>query len=184
MTETPGTPAPETGEDKTQEPPSVPPIAEFDWKKQARINEKDLKTAQKRVTELEAANATDLEKAVAKARTDAVAEISASVNARLVSAEARALAATEGFRNPALAVKAIDLSDITVNDSGDVDTAALKSALTELAKTEPYLLKSDDGPRKPAIDKAQGQTVGAVDEKAKGLAMAQKMFGNQTPPPA
>jgi hypothetical protein len=174
MTETPGIPAPETGGDPTLENPSEAPKPEFDWKKQARTNERDLKAAQKRLAEFEAANATDLEKAVAKARAEAVAEITASVNSRLISAEARALAAAEGFRNPALAVKAIDLADVAVTDSGEVDATALKSALAELAKAEPYLLKSDDGPRRPAPDKAQGQTVGKVSGAALGIEEARK----------
>lgn len=171
--ETPGTPAPETGTETPTDTPVDAPKAEFDWKKQARINEKDLKAAQKRLAEFEAANATDLEKAVAKARTDAITEVSASVNSRLVSAEARALAAAEGFRNPALAIKAIDLAGVTVSDAGDVDAAEIKNLLGELAKAEPYLLKSNDSPS-GFFDKAQGQQVGKVSGSAQGLAEAKK----------
>lgn len=174
MTETPGIAAPETGEDTTPETPIDTPKPEFDWKKQARTNERDLKAAQKRLAEFEAANATDLEKAVTKARAEAVAELTASVNSRLIAAEARALAAAEGFRNPVLAVKAIDLAEIAVTDSGDVDTAALKDLMAELAKAEPYLLKGDDGPRRPAVDKTQGQQVGRVSGAARGIEEARK----------
>jgi hypothetical protein len=174
MTETPDIPAPETGEESTVTTQDEAPKPEFDWKKQARTNERDLKAAQKRLAEFETANATDLEKAVAKARAEAITEVTASVNSRLVSAEARALAAAEGFRNPSLAVKAIDLGEVAVTDSGDVDATALTSLLAELAKAEPYLLKSDDGPRRPAPDKAQGQAVGRVSGAALGIEEARK----------
>lgn len=98
---------------------------------------------------------TDQEKAVEAARTEGKTEALTAANSRLVSAEARALAAEAKFRNPALAARAVDLKGVTVNDDGEVDAEAIKAKLKELSDADPYLI--DDG-KKPAAkpDKAQG----------------------------
>lgn len=116
----------------------------------------ELQKAAKRLQEIEAANATELEKAVAKARDEGRAEVQTTANARLVAAEARALAAEAKFRNPGLAIKAIDTSQVRVADDGTVDAGAIKDLLTELAKADPYLVDDGKLPR-PKPDDAQGR---------------------------
>lgn len=102
-----------------------------------------------------AANQTEHEKALTAARDEGKAEVRTAANTRLVSAEARALAAEQRFRNPSLAVRALDLKDVAVNDDGEPDKDAIKAKLKELSDADPYLL--DDG-KKPApkSDKSQG----------------------------
>ena len=69
--------------------------------------------------------------------------------------EARALAAEAKFRNPALAVRAIDLTGVKVGDDGEVDADAIKAKLKTLSDAEPYLV--DDGTKPaPKADPSQG----------------------------
>lgn len=115
----------------------------------------DLKAKASRLDQIEAANATDLEKAVKAARTEGETEATTRANTRLVKSEARALAAVAQFRDPADAVAFLDLSEVKVDDSGEVDVASVKRLLDGLAATKPYLLVApDDG--KPRGDVAQG----------------------------
>jgi hypothetical protein len=121
----------------------------------------DLRKAAKRLEEIEAANATDLEKAVKAAREEGRAEVLSAANQRTLNAEARALAAAAKFRNPVLAVRSIDLSGVKVSDDGSVDSNAISSLLTELAAAEPYLV--DTGPTtppRPTPDDAPGRPAG------------------------
>lgn len=119
------------------------------WKALARKHEGTAKAnseAAKRLAEIEESQKSEVEKAVAAARKEGESEATNRANARLVSAEARALAAEAKFRNPALAIRAIDLSAVKVGDDGEVDAAAIKAALEDLAKAEPYLI-DEEGPK-------------------------------------
>lgn len=135
-----------------------------------------------RADELEAATQSDTEKAVSAARREGAQEAIASANKRVVNAEARALAAEHGFRNPALAVRAIDLGDVKVTDDGTVDVDAIKASFAALATAEPYLLKADDAPRTPKPDPSQGGTgrPPANSDADRGLAEAARRFGKPT----
>lgn len=135
----------------------------------------ELKAAKARLDEIEAANATELEKAVAKARAEGAAEVQSKADQRLINAEARAIAAAEKFRNPGLAVKAIDLSGVKVGDDGTPDAKAIKELLSALAADEPYLI--DAGPQRPAVDPTQGRPVGTPSKAEEGRAEAQRRFG-------
>lgn len=109
----------------------------------------DLKAKAARLAEIEAANATETEKAVTKAREEGKAEVLTVANARLVNAEVRALAAAAKFRDPTDAIAQLSsrLGEVKVSDDGEVDGAAIKTLLDDLARTKPYLLDatSDDG---------------------------------------
>jgi hypothetical protein len=120
----------------------------------------ELKQAKVELDKIKEANASDLEKAIKQAREEGKAEVKAMSDSRLVAAEARALAAEARFRNPALAIRAIDTTDVKVSDDGTVDAATLKSLLDDLAKAEPYLI--DDGKIRPKPDDAQGRPPVAV----------------------
>jgi maltoporin len=138
-------------------------IAEAEkWKALARKHEEQAKAnrdAAKKLAEIEAANQSDLEKAVNAARAEGAAQATQAINSRLVSAEARALAAEAQFRNPATAVRLLDLSEVSVTDTGEVDTEAIKEALKRLGEDEPYLLASSED--KPAPAAQAGIGVGA-----------------------
>lgn len=136
----------------------------------------DLRAKAKRLEEIEAANATDLEKATAAARKEGESSATQAANKRLVNAEARALAAEARFRNPNLATKALDLSGVTVDDDGVIDASAIKALLADLAKDEPYLV--DDGKTgKPQPDPSQGLGGGAPSGADLGRAEAARRFG-------
>ncbi len=110
----------------------------------------DVKAKAKQFDDLQAANASEMEKAVKAARAEGAAEVAARANERLVGAEARALAAEMKFRNPATAVRLLDLSGVKVGEDGDVDSARVRSLLDTLGKTEPYLI--GDGRPKGDVD--------------------------------
>jgi hypothetical protein len=151
-TETPITDQPD---DKPQDKPDTGEkdwAAEAEkWKALARKHEGTAKAnadAAKRLAEIEDANASELEKAVKAARAEGETEATKRANARLIAAEARALAAEAKFRNPALAVKTVDLSGVTVGDDGEVDSVAIKAALEDLAQSDPYLV-GEEPPKPP-----------------------------------
>lgn len=100
----------------------------------------DLKAKAAKLEEIEAANATELEKAVKAARDEATTAERGRSAGILAAAEARAQAA-ERFKNPATAVKLLDLSTVPVDESGVVDATAVKAQLDALAASDDYLLK-------------------------------------------
>lgn len=102
-----------------------------------------------KLEELQNANASEQEKAIRQAREEGRKEVIETANQRLKTAEARAVAAEMRFRNPSLAVRTVDLAGVEVADDGSVDTDAIKAALDDLAKSEPYLI-DDDGSKPPA----------------------------------
>ena len=74
----------------------------------------------------------------------------AKANERILKAEIRAVAAGK-LADPADALRYLNLSDFTVGDDGEVDTASLAAAIGDLVKSKPYLA-------------AQGGTPGTVFE--------------------
>ncbi len=143
------------------------------WKALARKHEVDAKAgkaAASRLAEIEAANATDLEKAVKAARDEGRAEVQTAANARLISAEARAVAAELKFKNPALAIRSADLTAVTVNDDGEVDAAAVKSALEALAESDPYLVGEDSPKPPPSFGGGPRPAAPPTDPRAADLA--------------
>jgi hypothetical protein len=100
------------------------------WKKLSRDNETKAKAnaaAAKRLEEIEAANASETEKAVNAARKEGETVALERANTRLVRAEARAVAAELGFIDPADALGQIDLSEVTVDEDGEVDADAVQA---------------------------------------------------------
>lgn len=127
----------ETGDDKLPDDhPAV--VALRKANKEAERYRKEAADAAKRAQKLEEQNQTEAEKAIAAAKAEGAAEASTTANARLIRAEAVATAAGV-LRNPRLAPQLVDLSEITVDDDGEVDTKAIEKALADLVKAEPYL---------------------------------------------
>lgn len=143
---------------KTEAPAWTPPASQADLdriitERLAREKAKfadydDLKRKAAEHDKAAEAAKTEHEKAVEAARKEGMTEALKVANSRLVSAEARALAAEAQFQDPGDAVRLLDLSDVTVADDGTVDTEGIKTALAELAKTKPYLIR-DSGPKPP-----------------------------------
>jgi len=149
-------------------------------RKDAERRAKDGDTHRTKLEALEAASRSDLDKAVDAARKEGAQTVLTAANRRLVLAEARALAAEARFRSPQVAVRSLDLTDVTVAEDGTVDTGAITAALTRLAADEPYMV--DDGaPRTPRPDPSQGSGRTPVLTGAeKGIAEAQRRFGTKT----
>lgn len=89
-------------------------------------------------TERDNANLQPDEKALADARREAAAEATSKANTRIVRAEVKA-AAVGKVKNPALALKLIDMSGIDVDDDGEVDPDALQAAIADLLTEYPEL---------------------------------------------
>lgn len=119
----------------------------------------DIKAKAARFEEIEAQNATELEKAVKKAADEARADMSGQTNNRLVRAEVKAMAAALGFHNPAVAATQLAgaFAGIKVSDTGDVDEKAVKALVEQLAKDEPYLVKTDTGRPQPLLGQGHHQ---------------------------
>lgn len=144
----------------------------------ARREARENSEAAKRLKEIEDANASDLEKAVKAAREEGRAEVQSTANARLINAEARALAAEAKFRNPGLAIKAVDLSAVSVSDDGTVDVDSIRTALADLALADPYLVDDGKTPR-PKPDGTQGNPpVAVVSTAAPGMDRMREAYAN------
>lgn len=129
----------------------------------------DIKAKAARFDALEAESQTTLERERNKAKAEGATEVLAKANARLVSAEVRAQAAAARFRDPLDALAHLQVSgalrDVKVDDDGNVDGAAIKTALETLAKDKAYLLESA-APPPPPTPGAAG--VGAGSDSGKG----------------
>lgn len=127
-------------------------LAEDRRKTQARYGDYDALTEKaKQFDAIEAQNATELDKAIKKADADARADVTGKTNQRLVRAEIKATAAALGFHNPGVAATQLaeKFGSVKVSDTGDVDEAAVKALVEQLAKDEPYLVKTDNGRPQP-----------------------------------
>lgn len=95
------------------------------------------------------------EQALEAARAEARQEATSKANERIVRAEVKA-AATGKVKNPVLALKLIDVSEIEVGDDGEVDSDAVNQAITDLIEQYPEI--AADG----------SKFTGSADQGAKG----------------
>jgi hypothetical protein len=89
------------------------------------------------LAKVQEANQSEAEKALAQARAEGHAEAIKTASERLVKAEVKAAAAGK-LQDPEDAYGFLDLTSF-VDDTGDVDSNAISSAIDELVKTKPYL---------------------------------------------
>ena len=94
------------------------------------------------------------EQVLEQVRREAVLEATAKANERIVRSEVKA-AATGKVKNPALALKLIDMSGIDVDDDGEPDSDAIASAIAALLTDYPELAAVAPG-------------FGSADQGAKG----------------
>ena len=145
---------------------------ERELRKEAERKAKEGQSARAKLDEIEAASASEIEKAVKAAREEATAAERARTARILAAAEARAQAA-DRFKNPATAVRLLDLDDVSVTEDGAVDAAAVTAKLNALAESDSYLLK-DERPPVPTPGQAGiGVTGGAVARDPKAADLAQ-----------
>lgn len=138
----------------------------------------DLKAKAAKFDEIEAQNATELEKAVKQADAAARADMSTKTNTRLVRAEVKAAASAAKFFDPADAAVLLSdkFKDVKVTEDGDVDEAAVKALVEQLAKDKPHLVKTDNGRPPPLPGQGQHPTPPSTGA-AQGKAEALKRFG-------
>ena len=84
------------------------------------------------------------ELAIAERIREATAAVTSKANERIVRSEVK-LAAAGRVKNPALALKLIDTSEIDVNDDGEVDADALAAAIDTLLTDYPELAAKAPG---------------------------------------
>lgn len=134
----------------TPEAPVAPEPNEWESKYQGQLKvnrdlEKKLSDERKAREALELANKPAEEQAAATARAEAEAEARSKYDAKLIRANLRALA-TSKLADPDDAALYLNLSDFTVTEDGEVDSAALTAAIDELLVKKPHLA-ADDGTR-------------------------------------
>lgn len=105
-----------------------------------RAMKREVKKLNTKIQELTEKHGTEDEKKIA----EAVEEARTKANRKLVAAEVKAAAAGK-LRNPALAMKLLDLDDFDVDEDGDVDTDAIDKAIGELVKDNPELAGKPSG---------------------------------------
>ncbi len=138
----------------------------FDRKKfEAELRKKNSEAAnlRKRLREVEPAAAElqrikDSEKTESERLNDQLTranDLVTKTRQKLVRSQVQALAMT-GFADPEDAVGALDL-DSYIDDSGDIDEAAIRSDLDALLERKPHWAKTQpqEGPRRPAPDRTQ-----------------------------
>lgn len=109
-----------------------------------RAAERRAAAAEAELEKVRTAGLSEQEKAVALARKEGETEATTKANARLVRAEAKALAAAAKFRDAGDVIAQLgdQLSSIPVDEDGEVDQDALKALVDDLAKKKPYLVDS------------------------------------------
>lgn len=158
MSENINTETPETTSEAT-EAPSFKPIEsqeELDQvisKRLARERKKfsdyeDLKAKAEKLNEIEQANLTDTEKAVAEAVSAKEAELTSFYAEKLASTEVKAKATELGFNDPQDVLTFVKVSDFLAENG--LDQEALNDALTDLANRKPYLLATPSTPEHDA----------------------------------
>jgi hypothetical protein len=70
--------------------------------------------------------------------------------------------------DPADALRLVDLDDVEVDDDGTVDTKALRSALRDLAKRKPHLVKPKPRAEDDDSDDDQGSSAPRMNGRRKG----------------
>jgi hypothetical protein len=78
------------------------------------------------------------EQALNAARLEGATAATAAANKRIIRSEVKAAAAGK-LKNPALAVKLIDLDSLEVDEDGEVDEEAIAEAISALLEENPYL---------------------------------------------
>jgi hypothetical protein len=167
----PGPPKPAQPAAPASEPTDWQAEAEK-WKKLSRDNETKAKAnadAAKRLAEIEDSQKSETEKLTERL---AQAEERATSATRLAVAARVEAAATGRFADPQDAIDA--LGGDFLDDTGQIDAAAIEQALTDLLTRKPHWAAAGPvGPRTPAPDPAQGARPGSTPTLAQQIADAE-----------
>jgi len=109
-----------------------------DLRKEAASYRTKLRKSEAAFADFKASSATELEKAKAEARQEALTEATAEANKRILRAEVLAAAAGK-LHDPSDALGQLDLAKYEIDDKGEVDRKTLVADIDELLKAKPYL---------------------------------------------
>lgn len=135
VTEDPSTDAPETEQPDLGDGGKR---ALDEERKSRRAAERELKSLQARLAEIEQQSMSATEKAIAEAKAAGRKEALSTANDRLVRAEVRAAAAGK-LADPGDAAALLGDLNQYVGDDGEPDTKAISKAIDDLVKSKPYL---------------------------------------------
>lgn len=122
--------------------------------KAAQKDAKDAKAERDQLkADKESSGKPDAEQAIANAKAEGKLEANAAANKRILRSEVKAAAAGK-LKNPALAVRLLDLDDFEVDDDGNVDEDEIADAIQELLKENPELAAQGGTTR---FDSARGK---------------------------
>lgn len=175
-----GTPAEQSGKPDTGGPDLSAEVEK--WKALARKHEAEAKSgkdAAKRLSEIEEANKTETEKAIAAARREAQESVWGEVRRERVLDRVEVLAAKE-FADPEDARLRLEKNaDEYLTKDGQPDADAIRSALAQLLKDKPHLAAKGDG--RPKGDADQGARPTSKPEPSPGLGRLQAAYASKTP---
>lgn len=129
-----------TGEDITGQSETVQATEKHlaDLRKEAASYRTKLRKSEAAFADYKASTASEIDKAKAEARTEALSEATAEANKRILRAEVISVASGK-LHDPTDAVAQLDLAKYEVDDKGDVDRKAIAADIDELLKAKPYL---------------------------------------------
>lgn len=116
------------------------------WRTKLRATEADLE-------KLRTATQSDTENAIAKAKAEGEQAYKTRWREAVITSAAVARLAEKGVTATELAAKALDLSDIEVDENGRLDTAAIDSRIEALLKRYPLLAPE----AKPEVGRVNGE---------------------------
>ena len=129
----------------------------------------DLKAAAKKLADIEAANATDLEKAVAAAKRETEDAIRAEVRRERVLDRIEVLAAKD-FADPEDArLRLGSRADEFVGKDGQVDAEEIAKALKALLEDKPHLKATQPRPFQNGADNGPRSSDGPTDPRSRDL---------------
>lgn len=114
---------------------------------------------------------TETEKAIDEAKKGTATEVAQRFLSKLVTSEAKAIAASLGFNDPADALTVINQAELPVKDD-EPDADAIKKAIEKLATDKPYLLKAGKPTPRTRPKPGEGEPTGTPLEGGKGKAAA------------
>lgn len=120
-----------------------------------READKRTKALESKLAEIEAANMTETEKAIAEAKAAGVMEATQAMQSRLFAAEVRAAATgklvdLDLVGDEFMALKILGLGAIPTAEDGQIDTAAITVAIDALVEAKPHLAANSGGAKRPS----------------------------------
>jgi hypothetical protein len=149
------------------------------WKSLARKHESTAKgnvDAAKKLADIEEANKTETEKAIAAARREAEETVRAEVRRERVLDRIEVLAAKDFADAEDARLRLGSRADEFVGKDGQVDADAVRSALEQLLKDKPHLAAKGDG--RPRGDADQGPRKTTTADPGPGVSRLRAAYAN------